>query len=53
MQKIMRSLHDTVMALPDETVVIPGHGELSTIGEERETNPFLVAPWKSGPSGPR
>jgi hydroxyacylglutathione hydrolase len=41
-QKIMRSLHDTVMALPDETVVIPGHGELTTIGEERETNPFLV-----------
>ena len=25
-QKIMRSLHDTVLALPDETVVIPGHG---------------------------
>jgi hydroxyacylglutathione hydrolase len=41
-QKIMRSLHDTVMALPDETVVIPGHGELTTIGEERETNPFMV-----------
>ncbi|MGB8060892.1 MAG: MBL fold metallo-hydrolase [Candidatus Sulfotelmatobacter sp.] len=42
MQKIMRSLHDTVLALPDETVVIPGHGELTTIGEERQSNPFLV-----------
>jgi hydroxyacylglutathione hydrolase len=41
-QKIMRSLHQTVLALPDETVVVPGHGELTTIGEERETNPFLV-----------
>jgi glyoxylase-like metal-dependent hydrolase (beta-lactamase superfamily II) len=41
-QKIMRSLHDTVLALPDDTVVIPGHGELTTIGEERESNPFLV-----------
>jgi hydroxyacylglutathione hydrolase len=41
-QKIMRSLHDTVLALPDETVVIPGHGELTTIGEERKSNPFLV-----------
>ena len=40
-QKIMRSLHDRVLALPDETVVIPGHGESTTIGEERETNPFL------------
>ena len=42
MQKIMRSLHDTVLALPDETVVVPGHGELTTIGEEREGNPFLI-----------
>lgn len=42
MQKIMRSLHDTVLSLPDETLVIPGHGELTTIGEEREGNPFLV-----------
>jgi glyoxylase-like metal-dependent hydrolase (beta-lactamase superfamily II) len=41
MQKIMRSLHDTVLSLSDETIVIPGHGELTTIGEERETNPFL------------
>jgi hydroxyacylglutathione hydrolase len=42
MQKILHSLHDTVLALPDETVVIPGHGELTTIGDERQTNPFLV-----------
>jgi hydroxyacylglutathione hydrolase len=41
-QKIMRSLHDTVLALPDETVVVPGHGPLTSIGEERESNPFLV-----------
>jgi glyoxylase-like metal-dependent hydrolase (beta-lactamase superfamily II) len=42
MQKIMRSLHNTVMALPDETVVVPGHGEATTIGEERKSNPFLI-----------
>lgn len=40
-EKIMRSLHSKVLALPDETIVIPGHGELTTIGDERETNPFL------------
>jgi hydroxyacylglutathione hydrolase len=40
-QKIMRSLHDRVLVLPDETVVIPGHGPTSTIGDEREGNPFL------------
>jgi glyoxylase-like metal-dependent hydrolase (beta-lactamase superfamily II) len=39
--KIIQSLHDKVLALPDETVVVPGHGPLTTIGEERETNPFL------------
>jgi len=42
MQKIMNSLQETVLALPDETVVVPGHGPLTTIGEERESNPFLL-----------
>ena len=41
MEKIMRSLHHQVLALPDETEVVPGHGPRTTIGEERETNPFL------------
>lgn len=41
MEKIMRSLHNQVMALPDETQVVPGHGPMTTIGDERETNPFL------------
>ncbi len=40
-EKIMDSLHDRVMALPDDTIVIPGHGEMTTIGREREMNPFL------------
>jgi hydroxyacylglutathione hydrolase len=39
--KIIRSLHTRVLALPDETAVVPGHGPGTTIGEERETNPFL------------
>jgi glyoxylase-like metal-dependent hydrolase (beta-lactamase superfamily II) len=40
-EKIIRSLHEKVLALEDETVVVPGHGPLTTIGEERESNPFL------------
>ncbi|MGC2193148.1 MAG: MBL fold metallo-hydrolase [Terriglobales bacterium] len=40
-EKILHSLHDRVLALPDETVVVPGHGPLTTIGKERESNPFL------------
>ncbi len=42
MEKIINSLHEKVMALPDDTLVVPGHGPLTTIGEERESNPFLV-----------
>lgn len=41
-KKIMESLNGPVLSLPDETVVIPGHGPLTTIGEERESNPFLA-----------
>ena len=42
MKKIVDSLHEKVMSLPDETVIVPGHGPLTTIGVERESNPFLV-----------
>jgi len=42
MEKIIRSLREKVMVLPDDTLVVPGHGPLTTIGEERESNPFLV-----------
>jgi hydroxyacylglutathione hydrolase len=41
-EKIIRSLHDRVLTLPDDTTVIPGHGPVTTIGEEREENPFLA-----------
>jgi glyoxylase-like metal-dependent hydrolase (beta-lactamase superfamily II) len=40
-KKIIRSIHENVLTLPDETVVIAGHGPPTTIGEEREMNPFL------------
>jgi glyoxylase-like metal-dependent hydrolase (beta-lactamase superfamily II) len=42
MPKILRSLHNLVQTLPANTIVVPGHGSLTTIGDERETNPFLV-----------
>jgi len=42
MEQILDSLKGRVLLLPDETVVHPGHGPRTTIGEERETNPFLT-----------
>lgn len=39
---IISSIQTKFLVLPDETIVYPGHGPATTIGEERETNPFLV-----------
>lgn len=41
LEQIMRSLQTKVLALPDSTIVFPGHGPATTIGDERESNPFL------------
>ena len=40
-QQILHSLART-LTLPDETIVLPGHGPQTTIGAERQTNPFLT-----------
>ena len=39
---LLRSIRSRLLTLPDHTVVIPGHGELTTIGEERRSNPFCA-----------
>ncbi|HPD17528.1 MAG TPA: MBL fold metallo-hydrolase [Planctomycetota bacterium] len=39
--QLLDSIRDRLFALPDDTLVYPGHGEPTTIGEERATNPFL------------
>jgi hydroxyacylglutathione hydrolase len=40
-KKIVESLKEKLLALPDDTMVVPGHGPATTIGQERESNPFL------------
>ena len=40
-RKILRSIHDKLLTLPEDAVVIPGHGESTTIGREKKFNPFL------------
>ncbi len=40
-QALLRSIREKLLTLPDDTRVVPGHGPLTTIGEERATNPWL------------
>jgi glyoxylase-like metal-dependent hydrolase (beta-lactamase superfamily II) len=40
-RQILRSIHDKLLPLEDDVVVIPGHGPNTTIGRERRRNPFL------------
>jgi len=41
-KKIMLSLRERLLPLPDATRVIPGHGRETTIGQERISNPYLL-----------
>jgi len=40
-RQILQSVHHRLLVLPDVTRVLPGHGAETTIGEERQSNPFL------------
>jgi glyoxylase-like metal-dependent hydrolase (beta-lactamase superfamily II) len=40
-RKIISSIHQKLLVLPEETIVIPGHGAPTTIGHEKERNPFI------------
>jgi len=41
-QQEIRSIRDKLLVMPEESVVIPGHGRNTTIGREKEFNPFLA-----------
>jgi glyoxylase-like metal-dependent hydrolase (beta-lactamase superfamily II) len=41
---LLKSIRERLLTLPDETVVLAGHGPSSTIGEEKNSNPFLLYP---------
>jgi hydroxyacylglutathione hydrolase len=48
---MLRSLRDKVLPLADDIVVLPGHGEQTSIGRERATNPFLLDLVRDADSG--
>jgi len=39
---LLQSIKTELLTLPDDTIIYPGHGDESTIGEEKKYNPFLV-----------
>lgn len=41
-RELIDSIDKELLSLPDDTVVLPGHGPSSTIGEEKQSNPFLT-----------
>lgn len=41
-KELIDSISSELISLPDDTVVLPGHGPASTIGEEKRSNPFLA-----------
>ncbi len=41
---LVASIHNELFTLPDSTIVYPGHGPTTTVGEEKRTNPFVGAP---------
>ncbi len=42
MNILMRAIREKILPLGDDVMFLPGHGQASTIGEERKTNPFIV-----------
>ena len=41
-KQLEQSLREKVMTLPDETVILPGHGPLTSVGQERVNNLFIT-----------
>ena len=48
---MLETLRDKVLTLPDDVVVLPGHGEQTSIARERATNPFLLDLVDQGSAG--
>lgn len=41
-ERLVSSIHEQIWALGDETLIFPGHGRQTTVGEERRNNPYLI-----------
>jgi glyoxylase-like metal-dependent hydrolase (beta-lactamase superfamily II) len=43
-ESLREAIHSKLFTLPDDTLVLPGHGPSTTVGREKRTNPFVGAP---------
>ncbi len=44
-RQLLDAIRHKLLVLPDDTVVLPGHGPATTIGQERRHNPYLGEPY--------
>jgi glyoxylase-like metal-dependent hydrolase (beta-lactamase superfamily II) len=44
-ETLLRAVREKIFVLPDETVLFPGHGPATTVGEEKRSNPFFTGGW--------
>ena len=44
-QQLLSSIRQHILTLPDDTQLLPGHGPSTSVGRERQTNPFLTGGW--------
>jgi glyoxylase-like metal-dependent hydrolase (beta-lactamase superfamily II) len=42
----LRNNREKILTLPDETIICPGHGPLTTVGKEKRDNPFFAMHWR-------
>jgi hydroxyacylglutathione hydrolase len=47
-EELMESMAEKILPMPDDVEVLPGHGQVTTIGFERRTNPFIVELLRGG-----
>jgi len=44
LKQLVESIHQKLFTMPDDTILLPGHGPATTVGEEKQENPFVGAP---------
>jgi hydroxyacylglutathione hydrolase len=47
-EQLIASIRDNILSLPDDAVVYSGHGRETSVGREKETNPFLTGAYEIG-----